>query len=256
MKYFIFFLLNLFNLFNLTKNELLLIKYGLNTHVNLNYNEPQLLLNINNIKYRDTTTFSETFFPIKINKYNYNYNIKLNNNKNNDNLEIEQINNYNNFKYSSGLVNKLLHNTIILEKLFFNIEKDNTKIHLICKLSAFSFKNKNKLFLTLYLNNKILIKNIYNNTFTFTYNKILILNKGQYYLYFKTYSDDLWCSCPENKNGFIMSRFLSKWEYSNNTQNKNLIKYNNEYIFNQLSLIFFHLKFNNNLIYYMSTSRL
>ena len=74
----------------------------------------------------------------------------------------------------------------------------------------------------LFLNYLELSSNILHDTVI--YNNKISLNKGIYNLYFNVHSKKgIWCSCTETKDGFYMSRFLSKWEYNSKNNNTKYI---------------------------------
>ena len=184
-----------------SNNKLLLVHYGKNNTHNV--------LSINNIKYRETSTFSPSYFPVKINDKP---------NISGDVISIDEIINYDRYNFVSGLQNYIIReNTKTkFENLIFDINK-NILVHLLCKFSAVPFDNSNnsRILVKLYMNDLELYSKNLSNATTVIFNKQIYLDKGSYNLYFIVYSENMWCSCPETKDGFYMSRFLSKWEYSN-----------------------------------------
>tara|TARA_Y100000590_G_C15420624_1_gene901266 strand:+ start:72 stop:833 length:762 start_codon:yes stop_codon:yes gene_type:complete len=207
----------------------------------IHYNSNNLLY-INNITYRESTDFNnKSYFPILIKKiHNYSNNV----------IFTTNINNFKYYKFISGLHNIIISNNKTpsssslynFESLEFTIDYDNTLVHLITKLSIIPMNKNQSATLLLYLNNNILFQQKIYNKFTHLYNKILTLNQGNYSLFYKVFSNKgLWCSCPENKNGFFMSRFLSKWEYYK--QSNKSIKSNN-YIIDSINTFIISLKHN------------
>jgi len=177
---------------------------------------------INNIKYRETSTFSSTYFPIELTNTEYNIS---------KTISINEIKNYKNYVFKSGLRDMVLYEnkkTIKskLETIPFSIYKDNTNVHIVGKFSAIPLtKTNSSLTVKLFINDLELSLKTSQKAFTFSYNKKISLTKGLYNLYFMVYSQKgIWCSCPEIRDGFYMSRFLSKWEYFED-KNPNGINY-------------------------------
>ena len=178
---------------------------------------------IKNKTLRETSTFSPSWFPTK-------HSVTVENNPNV--IDVDKINPHKNYIFKGGLNNIIINSTnIITENILFNIDRDKTSIHIVGKFSAIPFIEKTDLILTslnikLLINNFVLKSSIFHKKFTFSYNKQILLDKGEYNLYFIVQTTNgIWCSCPETKKGYYMSRFLSKWNYipKNKIANKQTI---------------------------------
>ena len=199
----LFFIINLFIYLTFTISNIISISQP-NSILLVNYTNTTV--KINDIAFRESISNKNSLFPIKLNANNYflqNYN------------SYSIIEHYNNYQFVSGLTNKIIipNKNAIFENITFAL-KTKTHVHIISTFSAKHNTYNSFLKVQLMLNNEILHTDVFNYINTFHYNTEITLPKGEYLLHFKVKAvNGSWCSCPELSNGYLLSRFLAKWEY-------------------------------------------
>ena len=100
---------------------LLFIHYGSKQHETLS---------INNIKYRETSTFTPSYFPIELNSGEYDISKNT--------ISIDEIKDYTNYNFKSGLKNVIIYEgrDKNIDNMVFNILEDKTVVHIVSKFSA------------------------------------------------------------------------------------------------------------------------
>ena len=184
------------DIISITKNTILIVNYT-NTTVK-----------INDVPFRESVTYKNALFPIQLNENTYflqNYN------------SYEMITTHSNYQFQSGLTNKIIYART--ERTFENITfdlKSRKKVHIVSSFSAIQLNNTEGILkIQIFLNKRILHTYIFHHTNSYNYNEIIEIPKGNYILTtIVTATNGIWCSCPELSNGFILNRFISKWEYN------------------------------------------
>ena len=184
------------DIISITKNAILIV------------NHTNTTVKINDVPFRESVTYKNALFPIQLNENIYflqNYN------------SYEIITNHSNYQFQSGLTNQLIYART--EQKFENITfslKSRKKVHIVSSFSAIQLDDvKGLLKIQLFLNDRILYTSIFHHTDSYNYNEVIEIPKGNYVLTtIVTSTNGIWCSCPELSNGFILNRFISKWEYN------------------------------------------